>query len=275
MKDGFVIYKSFYEPIKHLTDEQMGRLFRAIFEWQVNGKDIADADIKIAFYFFKNQMEIDSKKYKETCERRGSSGYLGGRPKHETKSEEENQMVLEKANGFGKSKRFSENQMVLEKAKEPDKDKDKDKDNNYYPTLPPLGETAEENNSANEVEETLNPSKIPKQRKKEKEKSSAKKEKELTYPYQSERFMAAWNNLLLCPKWRKKLPYTLQLALNKLAKYEEEFAIRQMELAAMNDWQGIVFQDTDEKYQKYLAEKQGSYKHPATNFKNDVEYTVF
>ena len=35
MKDSFLIYKSFYKPISRLSDKQLGRLFRAIFKYQL------------------------------------------------------------------------------------------------------------------------------------------------------------------------------------------------------------------------------------------------
>ena len=55
-RQSFVIYKSFYEPIRHLNDVELGKLFRVIFEYNiandnggnVNGFDVAP-EIKRAF----------------------------------------------------------------------------------------------------------------------------------------------------------------------------------------------------------------------------------
>lgn len=50
----------------------------------------------------------------------------------------------------------------------------------------------------------------------------------LVYPFTSMAFMSAWEALRKTPKWKKKLNYALQLSLDKLSKFEEEFAIRQL-----------------------------------------------
>lgn len=68
-KGAFILYKSFYEPISQLTDEQLGRLFRAIFRWQSSGFEDVEPDIRIAFSFFVNQFRIDEDKYQERCEK--------------------------------------------------------------------------------------------------------------------------------------------------------------------------------------------------------------
>lgn len=81
-KESFLIYKSFYEPIKYLTDEQLGRLFRAIFEYQMGNEVNIENDIRIAFEFFKNQFRVDDKKYQKVIERNKNNGKKGGRPKN-------------------------------------------------------------------------------------------------------------------------------------------------------------------------------------------------
>lgn len=68
-KESFLIYKSFYEPIKALSDEQIGRLFRSLFDYQISNTDCRDSDILMAFLFFKNQFVLDERKYVEKCEK--------------------------------------------------------------------------------------------------------------------------------------------------------------------------------------------------------------
>lgn len=58
-KDSFVLYKSFFKPISKLSDKQLGRLFRAIYTYQIDGEATVEEDIEMAFEFFKNQFEID------------------------------------------------------------------------------------------------------------------------------------------------------------------------------------------------------------------------
>ncbi len=66
-KESFVIHHSLYEPIKSLSDEQMGKLFRAIFEYEINGVMDVDDDIQMAFMFFKNVLDINKKQYEKRC----------------------------------------------------------------------------------------------------------------------------------------------------------------------------------------------------------------
>lgn len=80
-KESFLIYKSFYKPISKLSDKQLGRLFRAIFKYQLGEIVTVEEDIEIAFEFFKNQFEIDENKYQGIVERNRSNGSKGGAPK--------------------------------------------------------------------------------------------------------------------------------------------------------------------------------------------------
>ena len=94
-----------------------------------------------------------------------------------------------------------------------------------------------------------------------KPKKSKKKEgdeKPLVYPFTSIAFMSAWDALRQTPKWKKKLNYALQLSLDKLSKFEEEFAILQIERAIESGWTGVVFTGTERDYQEWLNQKYGN-----------------
>ena len=69
--------------------------------------------------------------------------------------------------------------------------------------------------------------------------------------------MSAWETLRNTPKWKNKLNYALQLSLNKLSNFEEEFAIRQIERAIESGWTGVVFTGTERDYQEWLNIKYG------------------
>lgn len=109
MRDSFILYNSFYEPIKTLKNEQLGKLLRAIFNYTINGEITQDTEIMIAFMFIKNQLDIDNEKYKKICERNKNNGSKGGRPKKPT----------------GLSG-------LEEKPKKPDNDNDNDNVNDIY-----------------------------------------------------------------------------------------------------------------------------------------------
>ena len=78
MKDSFILYNSFYEPIKNLTNEQLGKLLRAVFDYTINGVTTKDNDILIAFMFIKHQIDLDTKKWKEERKKRSEAGRIGG-----------------------------------------------------------------------------------------------------------------------------------------------------------------------------------------------------
>ena len=103
----------------------------------------------------------------------------------------------------------------------------------------------------------------------EKPKRSRKKEgdaKPLVYPFDSIAFMSAWTELVKTPKWKGKLNYALQISLNKLGQFEEEFAIRQIERAIESNWTGVVFSGTERDYQEWLKQKKyGNNQKPCTS----------
>lgn len=77
MKDSFILYNSFYEPIKSLKNEQLGKLLRAIFDYTINGVITQDNDIIVAFKFIKNQIDLDTKKWEEEKAKRSEAGKKG------------------------------------------------------------------------------------------------------------------------------------------------------------------------------------------------------
>ena len=85
-RPSFLIYKSFYKPIKNLSNEDKGKLFTAIFEYQTQdfygSGQVIEPQIEMAFEFFKNQFELDQKKWEKRVEAQRANGKKGGRPKN-------------------------------------------------------------------------------------------------------------------------------------------------------------------------------------------------
>ena len=77
-KESFILYNSFYEPIKALKNEQLGKLLRAIFNYTINGEITQDGEIMVAFMFIKNQIDRDSEKWQDERNKRKEAGRLGG-----------------------------------------------------------------------------------------------------------------------------------------------------------------------------------------------------
>ena len=89
-RPSFLIYKSFYKPIKNLSNEDKGKLFTAIFEHQTQDFDgseqVIEPQIQMAFEFFKNQFELDNKKWEKRLVAQKANGKKGGRPKKSSRS---------------------------------------------------------------------------------------------------------------------------------------------------------------------------------------------
>ena len=87
-RDSFVCYKSFYDAIKQLSDEDFARCMRAICEYALNG---AEVDIQgvpsVVFQLVKPQIDANNRKFLngmrgKECGNLGKEyGKLGGRPK--------------------------------------------------------------------------------------------------------------------------------------------------------------------------------------------------
>lgn len=78
---------------------------------------------------------------------------------------------------------------------------------------------------------------------------------ELTFPpFAGEAFRQAWTMLLTSKNWKGKPDTALQLSLNKLAKYDETFAVELMQSALENNWKGVVYDNTAERWQQHLAD---------------------
>lgn len=93
-----------------------------------------------------------------------------------------------------------------------------------------------------------------------KETDNNKKKKEcpapLSLPFSSQKFIDTWNALCEEKEWKKKTRNALQLALNKLGRYHEDFAIELIEKTIAGGWKGVVFDDTDAKYQEWKSARQ-------------------
>lgn len=73
-KDSFILYHSVYEHIEGLSDEEIGKLTRAIFLYEKEGEEIELSPVlKMAFSFIKKQLDLNRGKYQEKCEKNKNS----------------------------------------------------------------------------------------------------------------------------------------------------------------------------------------------------------
>lgn len=74
-KNSFVLYTEFYEVMKDLTDAQIGKLHRAIYIYQLEGKVIdLDPALAMAFKFVKVQLDKNQAKWEEQRNKRSDAG---------------------------------------------------------------------------------------------------------------------------------------------------------------------------------------------------------
>lgn len=94
-------------------------------------------------------------------------------------------------------------------------------------------------------------------------------------PFASEDFRETWQMLLQQPKWKKKSINAIKLSAKKLKKYDEAFAKYIAELAIANDWQGVIFPDTEERYRKWQQSRQAAKPQGMPRFANEADKRAY
>lgn len=81
-KKSFVLYADLLTSVDHLTDEELGKLFRHTLQY-VNDLNpvMEDRLLLTAWKPIQQSLKRDLKKYEERAERSRENGKLGGRPK--------------------------------------------------------------------------------------------------------------------------------------------------------------------------------------------------
>ena len=85
---GFFTYFHHAEPLEMLSDEQAGRLYKALMRYGNTGEEAdfeGDCALGVMFSLFKKEIDYNFERYAEICEIRREVGKKGGRPR---KSEE-------------------------------------------------------------------------------------------------------------------------------------------------------------------------------------------
>lgn len=124
-KNSFVLYYEYKEHFDLLSDEELGKLMRAIMVYEAEGVvPELDGMVKMAFSFIRKDLDISREKYDAKCERNRQNGKNGGRG-NKTESECENEKPK-------KSERFSakpkKSERFFEKPKKADNDSDSERD---------------------------------------------------------------------------------------------------------------------------------------------------
>lgn len=106
---SFPVYLDYSKAVNKLSDAEAGQLFKALLEYADSGQDPQlEGSLYAVFAIMQNQLDRDTEKYVQKCERLRQNGSKGGRPVRD-KEPNGNQ---EKPNGYPK------------KPKKPDTDTD-------------------------------------------------------------------------------------------------------------------------------------------------------
>ena len=90
-RDFFPCFHSYLKQFEKLTDEEFGRLIRAVLKYSSTGERTELTGIAgFGFDFMAGDIDRAEAAYQEKCAENSRKGKLGGRPKKQTDSENEN-----------------------------------------------------------------------------------------------------------------------------------------------------------------------------------------
>lgn len=115
--DYFHCYNSYLKKCEKLSDQELGRLFRALLKYNSGGErpELAGRE-SIAFDFIADDIDRAKESYDNQCRQNAENGRKGGRP-------------VQKPEAFEKTEGFLKNRpVILETEKSQDKGKDEDED---------------------------------------------------------------------------------------------------------------------------------------------------
>lgn len=81
---------------------------------------------------------------------------------------------------------------------------------------------------------------------------------DVQFPFEDKGTKRKFFILCCMPNWRNKTIYAIQMQLDKLSKYDLGFINQLIDNSIMNGWQGLVYKDTDEQYEKYCRQNAGN-----------------
>lgn len=139
-RDRFYIYTYYEEQLKMLTEEQIGRVFMALYHYFHTGeKLVQEQEVNMMLSFMTSKLDKDAKYYARKVQKRRDAGRMGGiasARKREQKrlAEEANQANVEIVNERQRFQAEKDKEQEKEKDKDKDRDKEREEENklNYY-----------------------------------------------------------------------------------------------------------------------------------------------
>ena len=89
-REYFPCYHSYLKKCEKLTDQELGRLFRAVLKYSITGErqELAGRE-SIAFDFMADDIDRANRAYEEKCAALARNGRQGSRPKKQGSDDEE------------------------------------------------------------------------------------------------------------------------------------------------------------------------------------------
>ena len=110
-KKSFVMYTSYEEPINMLSDEQAGQLMKGVFTYVRTGEKIStDPMVTMLLSIIANQLDLDSRKYAESRERRIAAARKAGRASAEKRTLQRETTAQQEAAQEQDTELFAENE---------------------------------------------------------------------------------------------------------------------------------------------------------------------
>lgn len=108
---SFPVYLDYSKAVNKLSDAEAGQLFKALLEYADSGQDPPlEGSLYAVFAIMQNQLDRDTEKYVQKCERLRQNGSKGGRPA-KNKEPNENQ---EKPFGFAEKPKEADTDTVTD-----------------------------------------------------------------------------------------------------------------------------------------------------------------
>ena len=113
-KDSFILYTQFSEVIGELSDEQAGKMFKALFDYTTTGNEPEFSGIlKMAWILIRQQIDRAAEKYEKKAGSNRSNGQLGGRPKKNEEPKENPTVISTTEEETKKPNGFNNNHVVI------------------------------------------------------------------------------------------------------------------------------------------------------------------
>ena len=95
---------------------------------------------------------------------------------------------------------------------------------------------------------------------------------EVTFPFEDKDTKRKFFILCCMPKWRSKTIHAIQMQLSKLANYDLEFVNQLLDNSIMNGWQGLIYKDTDEQYEKWKNQTAVKFRRTPADQQTMIDY---